>query len=236
MPLGEYAEDTRELGHISAVVEAMLRYPRGIFFHLRQSDSSKLIVRLAVIALVGSLIYGGIVGSFSGGAQLWVAPAKISLGMIFTAFICLPSLYIFACLGGSRAQFHEVIGLLAGQLALTTLLLIGFAPVAWIFSRSTESAVGMGALHLLFWLVSVAFGARLLKTGFATFGIQTHAGIHVWLVIFLLVVMQMTAALRPLIGDSDTLLAKDKKFFLTYWFECMNENVPPTPRAPYRAR
>ena len=57
-------------------------------------------------------------------------------------------------------------GLVAGLLALMTVLLIGFAPVAWVFSQSTSSLVAMGALHLAFWLVATVFGLRFLFAGF----------------------------------------------------------------------
>ena len=42
------------------------------------------------------------VGDFSGGTQLWAAPLKIAGGTLLTAAICLPSLYVLACLGGAH--------------------------------------------------------------------------------------------------------------------------------------
>jgi len=50
--------------------------------------------------------------------------------------------------------------MVTGLLMLMTILLIGFAPVAWLFSQSTESLGWMGFLHLLFWLIATAFGVR----------------------------------------------------------------------------
>ena len=47
--------------------------------------------------------YGMVVGSFSGGSQMWIAPAKIAIGTILSILICLPSLYIFTCLSGIDA-------------------------------------------------------------------------------------------------------------------------------------
>src|SRR6202007_2830304 len=105
-----------------------------------------------------SLVYGVVAGTFSGGPQLWIAPAKIALGLMISATICLPSLYIFTCLSGSQARLVEVCGLLSGLLLLMTILLIGFAPVAWIFSQSTDSAMWMGTLHLCFWFIATGFG------------------------------------------------------------------------------
>jgi hypothetical protein len=171
-------------------------------------------------SVVCSLIYGVVVGTFSGGAQLWIAPAKIALGLVISAAICLPSLYIFGCLSGSQARLSEVCGLLAGMLLLSTVLLIGFAPVAWIFSESTESVAWMGALHLLFCLLATLFGLRFMKAGFAHTHARSQAGINVWIIIFLLVALQMTTALRPILGRSDSFFPKEKQFFLGHWIDC----------------
>ena len=129
---------------------------------------------------------------------------------MISALICLPSLYIFTCLSGSQARLVEVCGLLAGLLMLMTILLIGFAPVAWIFSQSTESLAWMGTLHLVFWFIATIFGLRFLEAGFSHSNARSHAGFHTWVVIFLLVAVQMTTALRPILGTADTFLPTEK--------------------------
>jgi hypothetical protein len=169
------------------------------------------------VVLLCSLVYGLVVGSFSMGTQLWAAPAKIAGGLLLSTVICLPSLYIFTCLSGSRARLAEICGLVSGLLLLMTVLLIGFAPVAWLFSQSTESIVWMGALHLVFWFIATCFGLRFLVTGFSHSQARATAGLMTWIVIFLLVTLQMTAALRPIIGKADALLPSEKKVFLSHW-------------------
>src|SRR6185503_18364963 len=219
VPLGEHPEDRLPILGVSAAMEAILRQPRRVMFQLRQSASKGLILGMVLLALFCGLVYGLVVGTFSGAEQLWAAPVKIATGMLLCAAICLPSLYIFSCLSGSQARFVEVVGLVAGLLLMMTLLLIGFAPVAWIFSQSTESVVAMGALHIVFWFVAVYFGLRFLALGFRHLSAQTNAGLNVWIVLFVLVCLQMTTALRPLIGTADTFLPREKKFFLTHWFD-----------------
>jgi hypothetical protein len=140
---------------------------------------------------------------------------------MISAGICLPSLYLFTCLSGSQARLIEVGGLLAGLLMLMTILLIGFAPVAWIFSQSTESLAWMGTLHLIFWFVATLFGVRFMKAGFSHANAKSHAGLNVWIVIFLLVALQMTTALRPILGKSDTFFPTEKKFFVGHWLDCL---------------
>jgi hypothetical protein len=220
-PLGDDPSERAAITNAIVMIDAILRHPRRLMFQLRQPGAGKLIVLMLLVSAVCSLIYGVVVGTFSGGQQLWIAPTKIALGLMISALICLPSLYIFTCLSGSQARLVEVFGLLAGLLMLMTILLIGFAPVAWIFSQSTESLSWMGTLHLIFWFIATIFGLRFLEAGFSHSNAKSHAGFHTWVIIFLLVAVQMTTALRPILGTSDTFFPKDKKFFLAHWGDCL---------------
>jgi len=221
VPLGDNPEEREPIPNAITAVEAMLRQPRRVMFQLRQPGAGRLISGMLFVVLLCSLVYGLVVGSFSMGAQLWAAPAKIAGGLLLSAIICLPSLYIFTCLSGSRARLAEICGLVSGLLLLMTVLLIGFAPVAWLFSQSTQSIVWMGALHLVFWFIATCFGLRFLVTGFSHSQAQTTAGLMTWIVIFLLVTLQMTAALRPIIGKADAMLPNEKKVFLSHWADCL---------------
>ena len=112
----------------------------------------------------------------------------------------------------------------AGLLMLMTILLIAFAPVAWLFSQSTQSLPWMGLLHLLFWLIATIFGVRFLSSAFAHSNARSSAGLNTWVVIFMLVALQMSTALRPIIGLSDTFLPAEKKFFVSHWFDCIDKS------------
>lgn len=204
---------------IGAAIEAILRQPKRVQHALRQVGAGRIIASMVVVAIICALVYGVVVGTFSRGPQLWIAPLKIAAGLLVAAIICLPSLYIFACLSGSRARLSEMAGLLAGLLLLMTLLLIGFAPVAWLFSESTNSIGWMGFLHLLFWAIATIFGMRFLAAGFAGTQARSQAGLMVWAVIFILVCLQLTTALRPIIGKSDTVLPTERKFFIKHWMD-----------------
>jgi hypothetical protein len=219
--LGDDPLERVAIPNVIAAIEAILRHPRRMMFQLRQPGAGKLIAAMLFISIACSLIYGVVVGTFSGGQQLWIAPVKIAAGLMISALICLPSLYIFTCLSGSQARLVEVFGLLAGLLMLMTILLIGFAPVAWIFSQSTESVAWMGALHLIFWLIATIFGLRFFEAGFSHSNARSHAGFYTWIIIFLLVAVQMTTALRPILGTSDTFFPTEKKFFLAHWIDCL---------------
>src|SRR6185436_4244014 len=96
-PLGENPEERAPIPNVVTAVEAILRQPRRVMFQLRQPGAGRLMFSMWVVALICSLVYGVVVGTFSGGQQLWIAPAKIAGGLLVSGLICLPSLYIFAC-------------------------------------------------------------------------------------------------------------------------------------------
>jgi hypothetical protein len=229
-PLGATPEEREPITSPVGAIEAILRQPRRMMFQLKQPRSGPLVLGMLFVAVLCSLVYGLVVGSFSGGDQLWASPVKVAGGLLISAVICLPSLYIFACLSGSQARLAEICGQVAGLLLLMTLLLIGFAPVAWLFSQSTESVAMMGGLHLVFWFIATCFGLRFLSHAFSESQARTKAGLYTWTVVFLLVAVQMTTALRPLVGTAKTFLPdpKEKKFFLAHWADCLKAPPPST--------
>jgi hypothetical protein len=205
-------------GHPLAVVEALLKSPGRVLFELRGVRAAAVGGALFLIGVLCLAVYGVVTGSLSGGEQLWIAPVKILLGSALCALICLPSLFIFLCLGGADVKLRSVAGNLLASVALTALLLLGFAPVAWVFSQSTDSVALMAALHLIFWGIALGFGLRLIGGGSRTS--------KVWIGIYIVVCLQMMTALRPIVGKSATFLPTEKQFFLAHMAETLNGRRP----------
>ncbi len=203
------------------LLETLLKHPGRVIYELHGDRRPSLALWSLILALAGMAIYGVVVGSLSGGTQLWIAPAKLALGTLLSVLICLPSLYIFTCLGGIDVRIRTVAGALFASVCLSSLLLIGFAPVAWIFSQSTDSVAFMGALHLLFWMLGMIFGLRLLSGMTRFLGGTESAHLKTWALIFIVVCLQMTTTLRPILGHSDHFLPVEKEFFLTHWLESL---------------
>ena len=209
------------------VIEALLKYPGRIIHELQNNWRAALALWLLILALLGMATYGVVVGSFSGGPQMWIAPAKISLGTLLSILICLPSLYIFACLGGIDARLRTVSGVLFAAVGLGALLLIGFAPVAWIFSQSTDSVAFMGTLHLILWAIGIGFGLRLIDAMGRLLSGSVRSHLKLWGFIFVVVCLQMMTTLRPIVGTSGHFLPGEKKFFLAHWLETVFEPTKP---------
>lgn len=211
---------------LKSLFEALLRRPHALVARLA-SPNHGATGRFAIMAVGSILLFGFVLGCFAKHEQLWAAPAKITAGLIFSGLICFPSLYIFATLAGARVSISQLAACFAGALALAGLLLLGFAPAVWIFAESTDSLGFMGTLAIGSWVIAVAFALRFLKAViFATGGTQ-KGPLFIWSVVFLLVTLQMTTSLRPILGRSDARLTQEKKFFLQHWGDTFGRSLKP---------
>lgn len=211
---------------LKTLFEALLRRPHALVARLAEPNHGAT-GRFALMAVISFLLFGFVLGCFAKHDQLWAAPAKITAGLIFSGLICFPSLYIFATLAGARVSISQLAACLAGALALAGLLLLGFAPAVWIFAESTDSFGFMGTLAVGSWIIAVFFALRFLKSVILATGGTQKGPLTIWSVVFLLVTLQMTTSLRPILGRSDLLLTQEKKFFLQHWFDTMDKSLKP---------
>src|SRR5271170_907892 len=79
-PLGEDPSERAPINNVVTAIDSILRRPRHVMFQLYQPGAGKLIAMMMLVSVACCLIYGVVVGTFSGGAQLWIAPAKIVIG------------------------------------------------------------------------------------------------------------------------------------------------------------
>jgi len=218
-----YLEVPFEGSGLMPSLEALLKRPGSLLHAIKGGEFRSVVVPLAILAVVCLVFYGIVVGGLSGGVQLWVAPVKVVFGTLASALICLPSLYVFLCLGGVEARLKEIVGSLIAMVALSAVMLLGLAPVAWVFSQSTDSVPLMSVMHLVFWAIATGLGARLLGRFLGRSG--SRAQLKGWIAIYLLVCVQMMTSLRPIVGTEATLLPTEKRFFLQHFFEMLSDDV-----------
>ena len=210
---------------ISNTINTLLRKPLSLVYTIemeKRADGRKILLRLLCISITCLAIFGLVVGTFSWNHQLWAAPLKIVGGLLFSGLLCLPSLYIFACLGGLDVRFRTIVGILCGLIALSGLLLVGFAPVVWLFSVSSTSVTFLGFLLLTLWIICASLGLALVFRAGRALGMTNTGHLVVWCGVFLLVTLQMSTTLRPILGSQQGEKLVDfgeKKFFLSYWSE-----------------
>ena len=216
-----------EITNFASAIEALLRSPLNLLQAL--PEKRQLIFPLVLLALFSAGILGLVFGTYSGGNQLWAAPLKVGGGLLLAALICFPSLYVFSCLANSPLKLNGIAAAYLCFLALLGLLLIAFAPILWIFTQSSNSLPFVGFLALVVWLLSFLLATGLLRK--LTKRARTSWQVHLWLLIFLTVTLQMSTALRPILGTSQNFLPQEKKFFLTHWLENIDSTVYQTGQA-----
>jgi len=205
------------------IVEALLKEPERVAHEISQGQRTRTFLALFAVATICLLGYGLLMGTFSGGQQLWAVPLRVTVGTFLSMLICLPSLYILVCISGGRQSFPEVCGLLLRSLTLSALLLVGFGPVAWIFSQSTHAVAFMGFLHYMFWIIGTWFGLRLLATTLSAPGKATPVAIQLWQFIFVAVALQMCTTLRPLVGKYEGPSLQPKQFLALHWLSTLGD-------------
>jgi len=224
-------EDVKPLDASSPleVIESMLKSPESLIARVHRGGFATIMISLGAVMILDYLVYGAIVGSFSGGIQWWAAPTKILLGSVFGALICLPSLFIFACLSGANIRLGQISAMLLACVTLTSVLLLGFAPIAWVFSQSTDAVSFMGFLHLVFWLIAVTFGMRILCKAVNLMSGKIMGFIGFWCIIYMITMLQVMTVVRPTIGpgDADNPLPGlvDKKFFMAHWYDTIRDDT-----------
>lgn len=199
-----------------SLVDRLLKRPHDLLDDLDRRPAATA-AALAALAAACAAAYGLVAGSFSGGPQFWVVPVKAIMAGGLSGLICLPSLHILTCLQGGRQSFAQSAGALLLGVALTGLLLVGFVPVAWIFSQSTASAAFMGFLLLLFLAFALFFGLRLVQRSLARLNGERAPVFGLWAAVFLVVCAQMCTTLRPMVGPFDGFELQAKRFFVDHW-------------------
>ena len=204
---------------VSNTFDTLLKKPGSVLHELRHGERpGRVVGNLVFVAVVCLAVFGLVIGCFSGGSQLWAAPVKVVFGTLAAALISLPSLYVFSCLNGLDVNARLVGGVLSAALCLMALLLLGFAPVAWIFSQSIASSAFMGFIALVFWLISMGIGLGLVFRTARMLGVRKSAHLALWCLMFAVVTLQMSTTLRPIVEKSDRFFTTEKKFFLAHWF------------------
>ncbi len=202
---------------IMGMIEMVLKNPEMWFEQIIKGKTTRIVWIFVFISVICNFAYGLIVGSFSGNIQWVAAPIKIISGTIISVLLCYPSCYIFACLAGAKIDPRKTMALLISGMSLTAILLIGFAPVAFVFTYAINSMFFMGMIHFIAWGISMYFGIRHIYSGLTRMSCKETWLIKAWGFILIITMMQMSVTLRPIIGESDFFLTSEKRFFVEHW-------------------
>jgi len=201
------------------IVTALLKDPHRVAEDIAASRHlAKSAVLLLATAVLCHAVFGLAVGVFGGRTVAAMDIVKVPLVAVCSLLLCFPSLYVFACVAGSPLSLTQAFTFGCSCLAMVGLLLVGLAPVTWLFSVSTESLAFVVVLTLLIWLIALSFAARYAGKLKANPLFQRQAGIKLWFFIFALVTLQMVTCMRPMLTKPEKgWWTGEKKFFLSHF-------------------
>jgi hypothetical protein len=174
-------------------------------------------------ALTGYGAFGLSVGLFGGTTAGLMAMGKIPLVALAAFALCMPSLYVFSCIGGTVLSAAQLVVIGMACLAMSALLLAALAPVVWLFAMSTSSPGFIVVLALAAWAIGMLFTTRFVGHLRHVAPLRQTGGIRVWLLLLTLTALQMITTLRPILQQPRSgWRTPEKKFFIAHFLSCFD--------------
>jgi hypothetical protein len=195
-----------------AVLIDLLRDRHGFMAEI--GEGTRVTSKIAALLFSSSLffaIYGLIVGSFSSWMQSLSSAIKLPILYLMTLTICLPTLYFFNILFGSRKSFTQHLGVVMASVAAIGVLLFSFAPVTLFFLITTPDYSFFMLLNVAILGLTGFVGVKFLYDGMQLLSeqedeegrINRRKLVQAWLLLYAFVGSQLGWTLRPFFGAPD---------------------------------
>ena len=195
------------MNHFSVLIR-LLRDRRKFLDEVR--SATKLESKIASLLVASSFffsVYGAIIGAYSGGLQIISSAIKLPALYLITLIICLPTLYFFDILFGSKLSFKQYVTMALTSVAVISVLLFSFAPVVLFFFISVKGYNFFLLLNVLVMAITGAVGVRLFYKGMRDMvGAEAieqklrRRLLQGWVILYGLVGSQLGWTLRPFFG------------------------------------
>lgn len=199
----------------------LLKEKKSIFDAFEQKHTwHNYAVQFLLISIVGIAAYAAVMSTY---APSWSNTGEMITQLLTTILlpilICAPSLYVFSAIRGSQITALQLMYILLGSVATSSIVLLAFAPITWFFTWTMEDADAVGAMNVGLIALGMLFGFVFLYTGFAAFDVSgkeekkmdakqamvarlNRAGgaigvLFVWCILLIVVTAQMANELGP---------------------------------------
>ena len=205
-------------------VAALLRTPDALLVRIAKADRLfPLAFAFLVVTLLGSALFGLAAGFFVDWHLALLDAAKAAGIALFAFLLCLPSLYVFASLSGTVLPLPSILTLGLACSATLSLLLAALAPILWLFTVSTTSAAFVAFLTFFLLFVAASFAIRPVARACALKLLDATLALRVWLLLLVIVALQTTTLLRPMLAPPSTPPSPEGKcFFIRHFFHLLN--------------
>lgn len=196
------------MNHFSVLIR-LLRDRRKFLDEVR--NRVKLETKIASLLIASSFffaVYGAIAGAYGGGLQIISSAIKLPALYLITLIICLPTLFFFDILFGSKLDFRQYVTMALTSVAVISVLLFSFSPVILFFLISIKDYVFFLLLNVLVMTITGAIGVRLFYKGMRDMvsgpeAIEQNLRRYLlqgWVLLYALVGSQLGWTLRPFLG------------------------------------
>jgi hypothetical protein len=173
-------------------------------------------------------IYGGIIGTFHSPLQTISSAIKLPTLYLITLLVCLPTLYIFNALFGSKQTIAQHFTYLLTAVTVIGILLFGFAPVALFFLITVNDYPFFLLLNVIIFALTGVMGVSFLYQIMKPIDNEdNHQNVKVrtnilkfWLVLYGFVGSQLGWTLRPFFGSPgkfELFRPREGTFFSGVW-------------------
>jgi hypothetical protein len=181
-------------------------------------------------------IYGAIIGASHSPLQILSSTIKLPALYLITLLVCLPTLYIFNVLFGSKQTIGQHFTYLLTAISVISLLLCGFAPVALFFLITVNDYNFFLLLNVAIFALTGVLGISFLyqimrpiaseKSDKGDEGVKIRTNIlKFWLILYGFVGSQLGWTLRPFFGSPgqfELFRPREGSFFTGVWNALMN--------------
>ncbi|MFO0588700.1 MAG: hypothetical protein U0441_14215 [Polyangiaceae bacterium] len=124
----------------AAVLNRLLRTPADIAADCRDDRDMRSIASTSLGALaLGAAVFGGVIGSYRGGIQIFYGAVKVPLAMMATLAFCVPAFHAIAAGLGRAFPIRTIVGLVLAAAGRAALVLFALAPLLWLaFDRGLD--------------------------------------------------------------------------------------------------
>ncbi len=174
------------------------------------------------LAIIILCIYAALAISGFGWEQALISGLKYVLLFVSSLALCFPTFYVFSALNGSKLEIKEILGLFMGFLLYVSLILIALVPVNWLFAFSGSKNGFLAFLFFFFSTIAFFSGLSFLDKGVRYLNEKMEGSTKAtvllgWSLVFILVLLQMSANLGPWFKENKSIFREDRKNFLEAW-------------------
>lgn len=196
------------MNHFSVLIR-LLRDRKTFLDEVR--SGIKLESKIASLLVASSAffaVYGAIIGAYSGKLQIISSAIKLPALYLLTLLICLPTLYFFDILFGSKLDFKQYLTMALTAVSVISVLLFSFAPVVLFFLISVKDYFFFLLLNVLIMGITGSIGVHLFYKGMREIAHTSEVVssssrrylLQGWMFLYGLVGSQLGWTLRPFLG------------------------------------